>query len=147
MEFKLIIDPTVPQQVVVTAKERSPFTDQLQLLVMEHNGTDSVAAFGQDDWQMLPFAQIECITVVDGKTYAIATDGQQYRLRQRLCELEPLLPGCFIRIHKSALANQQHLQRFAAGFGGAVDALFKSGHKEYVSRRCFAEIKRRFFRK
>ena len=50
----------------------------------------------------------------------------------------------FIRINKSALANEAHLERFTASFNGAVDAVFRSGYREYVSRRCFAEIKRRY---
>ena len=49
-----------------------------------------------------------------------------------------------MRINKSALANEAHLERFTASFNGAVDAVFRSGYREYVSRRCFAEIKRRY---
>jgi len=64
-------------------------------------------------------------------------------VRQRLYELEKSLPEWFIRINKSSLANERRLEKYALGFGGAVDAVFKSGHREYVSRRCFAEIKRR----
>ena len=87
---------------------------------------------------------IECITVIDGKTYAIDTHNQRYRLKRRLYELEEELPGCFIRINKSALANEKRLERFTASFNGAVDAVFQCGYTEYVSRRCFAKIRRRF---
>lgn len=93
---------------------------------------------------MLPFKDIACLTTTGGKTYAIDRRGQRYRLRQRLCDLEPILPGSFIRINKSAIANQLHLEKFKATFSGAVDAVFTCGYTEYVSRRCFAIIKRRF---
>ena len=82
--------------------------------------------------------------MLDGKTYAIDTRDRHYRLRHRLYELEELLPSSFIRINKSALANENRLDRFAVTYSGAVDAIFKCGHTEYVSRRCFAQIKRRF---
>ena len=144
MKFKLIIDKTKDEEVVATVHERSPLTDQIEQLVMQHTGADRIAAYTEDDMKMLPFADIECITILDGKTYAIDTSNTRYRLKLRLYELEEILPSSFIRINKSTLANETKLERFTASFSGAVDAVFKCGYTEYVSRRCFAEIKRRF---
>lgn len=144
MKFKLILDQTKDEEVVVTAHTPSALTEQIEKLVAQYSGTDRVAAFLEDDIRMLPFAQIACITVQDGKTYAVDLKGQHYRLKQRLYELESVLPSHFIRINKSAIANEQQIERFAAGFSGAVDAVFRCGYREYVSRRCFAEIKRRY---
>jgi hypothetical protein len=62
----------------------------------------------------------------------------------RLRDLESSLPAYFIRINKSSLANENRILRFEAVFNGGVDAVFRCGYKEYVSRRCFAEIKRRY---
>lgn len=144
MKFKLIIDADKDEEVIATVHERSPLTDQIERLVMQHTGTDWIAAYTEDDMKMLPFADIECITILDGKTYAIDTSNSRYRLKLRLYELEEILPPSFIRINKSALANETKLDRFTTSFSGAVDAVFKCGYTEYVSRRCFAEIKRRF---
>lgn len=144
MKFKLIIDADKDEEVIATVHERSPLTDQIERLVMQHTGTDRIAAYTEDDMKMLPFADIECITILDGKTYAIDTSNSRYRLKLRLYELEEILPPSFIRINKSALANETKLDRFTTSFSGAVDAVFKCGYTEYVSRRCFAEIKRRF---
>ena len=144
MDFRLIIDREKKEEVVATVHERSALTDRIEMLVMEYAGTDRIPAYTEDDMKMLPYEEIECITIIDGKTYAIDREGTQYRLKQRLYELESKLPACFVRINKSALANENRLERFTAGFSGAVDAVFKSGYKEYVSRRCFAAIKRRF---
>lgn len=147
MKFRLVIDNTKDEEVVVTAHERSALTDRLEQLVMEHTGPDRIAGYREDDIKMLSFSEMECITVINGKTYAIDIHGQQYRLKQRLYELEALLPASFIRINKSAIANENRLERFTASFSGSVDAVFKCGYREYVSRRCFAEIKRRFERR
>ena len=144
MKFKMIIDQTKDEEVVVTAHAPSALTGRIEQLVQEYTGTDRVAAFLEDDIKMLSFGQIVCITVQDGKTYAIDTKGIHYRMKQRLYELEAILPSTFIRINKSALANESHIERFAASFSGAVDAVFRGGYREYVSRRCFAEIKRRY---
>jgi DNA-binding LytR/AlgR family response regulator len=93
---------------------------------------------------MLSYGEIECITVLDRKVIAIDSKGDRYRIQDRLRDLEDRLPSCFIRINKSALANERRILRFDAAFSGGVDAVFRCGYREYVSRRCFAEIKRRY---
>lgn len=143
MKFRLIIDPEKEEEVVVTAHGHTPLVEEIAVLVEKQSGTDRIAAYTEDSIKMLPFSSIECITVLDGKTYAIDEKGQKYRLKQRLYELESLLPSFFIRINKSALANESRLDRFAVTYSGAVDAVFHCGYREYVSRRCFAQIKRR----
>jgi DNA-binding LytR/AlgR family response regulator len=81
---------------------------------------------------------------MDRRIIAIDTSGNRYRIQERLRELENILPSYFIRINKSALANERRILRFDAVFSGGVDAVFRSGFREYVSRRCFAEIRRRY---
>lgn len=132
------------KKIVATVHERSPLTDQMEQLVMEYAGADRITAYTEDEMRMLPFSDIECIPVLDGKTYAIDSRNKRYRLRRRLYEPEKLLPSSFLRINKSSLANENRLERFHTTFSGGVDAVFKCGYTEYVSRRCFAEIKRRF---
>ena len=92
----------------------------------------------------LSFSDIECVTVLDRKVVAIDTQGLHYSLRERLRDLEAVLPSYFIRINKSTLANEHRIDRFDAAFSGGVDAVFRCGYREYVSRRCFAEIRRRY---
>lgn len=144
MKFTLRIDPNAPEEIVAIVRERSQLTDEIEELVLRHEGVDQLTGYDEDTMKRLRFSQIECITVLDGKTYAIDQAGKRWRLRLRLWELEALLPACFIRINKSALANENRIERFAASFSGAVDALFQCGYREYVSRRCFAAIKRRY---
>lgn len=144
MKFKLIIDKTKEEEVVATVHGPSALTEQIETLVVQHSGQDRVVAYTEDDMKLLEFEQIECITVLDGKIYAIDTKNRKYRLKQRLYELEQQLPPSFIRINKSTLANEKRIERYTASFSGAVDAEFRCGYREYVSRRCFAEIKRRY---
>ena len=144
MKFKLIIDKEKDEELVATVHNRSALTDEIEALVLKHAGTDRISAYRDDEMKMLAFSDIECVTVLDGKTYAIDFKNQRYRLRQRLYELEAILPSSFIRINKSTLANENRLDRFAVTYAGSVDAVFKCGYTEYVSRRCFAQIKRRF---
>ena len=144
MKFKLIIDPKKEEEVVATVSCRSALTDEIEALVLKYAGTDRIPGYTEDGIKMLTAAQIECVTVLEGKTYAIDSQNHRYRLKQRLYELENTLPSSFIRINKSTLANEKALDRFTVTVAGSVDAVFKCGYTEYVSRRCFAQIKRRF---
>ena len=142
MKFILHIDKEKEEQIVATVHNRSPLIDEIEALISRH--TDRIPGYTEDDIKMLRIADIECITVIDGKTYAIDGQNCRYRLKQRLYELEQQLPSSFVRINKSTLANETQLDRFRVTYAGGVDAVFKCGYTEYVSRRCFAQIKRRY---
>lgn len=141
MKFKLIIDKAQEEEVVAIVHNRTALIDEIEALISRH--TDRIPGYTEDDIKMLSVSEIECVTVLDGKTYAIDSKNRRYRLKQRLYELEQLLPSSFIRINKSTLANESALDRFTVTYAGSVDAVFKCGYTEYVSRRCFAQIKRR----
>ena len=128
----------------MTVRRPTDLADRIQALIAQEGGPDPLAGYTEDGMELLSPEAIECVTVISGKTYAIDSKNRRFRLKQRLYELEEILPPTFIRINKSTLANRRCIQRFTASFSGAVDAVFKCGYKEYVSRRCFAEIKRRF---
>ena len=144
MKFRLIIDKTKDEEVVATVHEPSKLTREIESLILSYSGADKILAYADDDMLFLAFEDTECITVLDSKTYAIDRTGKQYRLKLRLYEIEQLLPAYFIRINKSTFANEHRLECFSAVFHGGVDAVFRCGHRDYVSRRCFAEIKRRY---
>lgn len=147
MKFTLIIDEAAEPEIIARVPARSELTARIEALVMQHTGTDRLPAYTEAAMQLLPFSEIECITVLDGKTYAVDTSGNQLRLKLKLYEVEQLVPTSFIRINKSSLANENRIARFRSDLCGGVTAVFRSGYTEYVSRRCFADIKRRFDRK
>ena len=144
MKYKLIIDKDAEEEIRVIAHAPSALTQQIEDLVCGFSGADSLMGYREDEIRKLTFGEIECITVIDRKVIAIDTRNNPYRIAGRLRDLEALLPSYFIRINKSALANEHRILRFEAAFNGGVDAIFQCGHRDYVSRRCFAEIKRRY---
>ena len=144
MNYKLIIDKDVKEEIIVIAHAPSSFTSEIEDLVRNYSGADFIMGYREEEMRRLPFGEIECITVLDRKVIAVDTKGKRYWLKDRLRDLEKILPSYFIRINKSAIANEHRIQRFAAIFSGGVDAVFYCGYKEYVSRRCFADIKRRY---
>ena len=144
MKYKLIIDKNAEEKIIAVVHAPSSLTQQIENLVIGFSGADGVMGYRDDEMRKLAFKEIECITILDRKVVAIDTKGIHYRIQDRLRELEEVLPSYFIRINKSTLANEHCILRFDAAFSGGVDALFRCGFREYVSRRCFTEIRRRY---
>ena len=147
MKYKLIIDKSAQEEITVIAHAPSSLTQQIENPICNYLGADYITGYTDTEMRKLPFPDIECITVISRKVVAIDTQGNQYRLQERLRDLEDILPSYFIRINKSTLANEHCIVRFDAAFSGGVDAVFQCGYRDYVSRRCFAEIRRRYERK
>ena len=144
MKFKLIIDKDAEEEIIAIVRAPSSLTQKIEDLVRGFSGADGILGYRDDEMRKLAFEELEYITVLERKVIAVDTGGIRYRIQDRLRELEDILPSYFIRINKSALANEHRIVRFDAAFSGGVDAVFACGYREYVSRRCFAEIRRRY---
>lgn len=144
MIFKLQLDRNHVEEIVATVHQRTALIDEIERLVMQDNLSEQIPGYEEDEIVMLDLKQIDCFFVEDERTYAHCQDGKQYLIRRRLYELEKNLPGYYERISKSAIANWPRISRFRVQLSGAVDAVFKSGYTECISRRCFAELKRRY---
>ena len=144
MKYKLIIDREAEEEIVAIVRAPSSLTAAIEDLVYSYRGADYIIGYREEEMRKLAFSQMECITVIDRKVVAIDTEGVRYILKDRLRDVEEVLPSYFIRINKSTLANENAILRFDAVFNGGVDAVFRCGYREYVSRRCFAQIRRRY---
>ena len=144
MKYKIIIDKDAEEEIIAIVHAPSSLTQEIEDLVHSFSGADFIIGHREEEMRKLSCGEIACITILDRKVIAIDTKGNHYALKDRLKDLEDILPSYFIRINKSALANEHRIQRFDAVFSGGIDAVFYCGYKEYVSRRCFAEIKRRY---
>ncbi len=142
MKFELNINPDIDEAVRADVHKHSDFTEQLEELVMSYNGADSITAYADGEIKVIKFQELECVTVIGAKSFVIDTQGRQYRIRYKLYEAAQLLPASFIKINKSTIANKKRIDHFTAALSGSVNVIFKSGYTDYVSRRCFVEIKK-----
>ncbi len=144
MIFRLNLNPKCEEEVIANVHERTPLIDEIERLVTQDSSTEQITGYLEDEIRLLEVKDIECFFVEDEKTYALYSDKKRYVVRKRLYEIESILPSEFIKINKSAIANSKRIARFKVLLSGAVDAEFESGYTECISRRCFAEVKRRF---
>ena len=144
MIFKLFIDKDCKEEVIANVHERTPLINEIERMVLQENMTDQIPGYLDDEIVMLKLNEIECFAVEGQKTYAVCSSKRRYLVRKRLYELDSSLPDYYVRISKSAIANWKKISRFKVQLSGAVDAVFESGYVECISRRCFAEIRRRY---
>ena len=144
MKYELIIDKNAEEKITAVVRAPSLLTEKIENLVRYYDGTDGIIGCMDDEIRKISFVETECITTMDRKVIVVDTKGNKYRVQKTLRELENILPSYFIRINKSSIANEHRILKFETAFSGGVDAVFQCGYREYVSRRCFSEIKRRY---
>lgn len=144
MKYKLIIDEKLEEEIILITNKQTELTNQIENLIKNYSTPYNIIGYRDDEIRILTFQDIECITILDRKVIVIDLNGNHYRIQERLRDLECILPDYFIKINKSCIANERRILRFHTLIGGSVDAIFKCGYKDYVSRRCFKEIKRRY---
>ncbi len=144
MQFRLFIDEKADELVTAQVRKRSKLIDEIEMLCLNDGGIDSVTGYTEDETQKLSFDEIECVTVLDSKIFAVKHKGEKFRLKLRLYEVESILPTQFVKINKSSIANENCIQKFRATFGGSIEVIFKCGYKDFLSRRCYQKLKGRF---
>ena len=94
MKYKLIIDKNAEEEITVIARSSSPLTEKIENLVRSYAGSnDIIIGHNEDEIRKLTFGEIECITVIDRKVTAIDRQGIRYIVRERLRDLEEILPS------------------------------------------------------
>ena len=144
MIFRLNIDSECKEEIIANVHERTPLVNEIEKLVMQDGMPDQLTGYTEDEIVMLDILDVECFVVEEEKTFALYKNGKRYQIRKRLYEIEKILPAEYIRLSKSAIANRKKIVKYKVQFSGAVDAVFESGNTECISRRCFADLKRRY---
>ncbi|MBQ8392921.1 MAG: LytTR family transcriptional regulator [Clostridia bacterium] len=140
MKCHIILGSDEEEKIVIYAKERTALIDEIEKLA----GAEStlLIGYGNEAIYKLEPENIECIISEDGRVYAICDKGK-LRIRERLYVIEKMLDGVFIKLNQSCLANIKMIDRFESSFAGAIRAVFKSGYKDYISRRQLKAVKER----
>ena len=141
MKCTLIITDEHQEEVVIYARERTKLTDDIEALVI--GSVTEIIGYGENQAIRLKTDEVTCFMVEDSKVYAL-TDKEKYQLKQRLYQLEEMLPDNFVKINQSCIANIRQSKKFDTSVSGTLVINFKNGYKDYVSRRQMKAVKERF---
>ena len=73
----------------------------------------------------------------------VHTEKEVYKVKQRLYELEKLLPYYFMRVSKSAILNLHRVKTYKPFSGGIMLAELDNGDGTYISRKYVKELRNR----
>ena len=141
MKCTLIITDEHQEEVVIYTRERTKLTDDIEALVI--GSVTEIIGYGENQAIRLKTDEVICFMVEDNKVYAL-TDKEKYQLKQRLYQLEEMLPDNFVKINQSCIANIRQIKKFDTSISGTLVINFKNGYKDYVSRRQMKTVKERF---
>lgn len=142
MKLKLLIDPQKDELVQAQVHQENTFTEELEKFVLTNGNSNQIVAYDDKDVITLSLEEIILITIINNKTYAICQNQKQYQIKKRIYQLANELPEYFWRINKSSIANRYQIRKFEETQTAGVNIIMKNGLTDYVSRRCFAKIRR-----
>ncbi|MBP3441817.1 MAG: LytTR family transcriptional regulator [Clostridia bacterium] len=140
MKFSFFIDKNREEEVIVYTHEENELLKEIESLVIKNS---AIWGYTDEERVIIHPSDTECFTVENNKVYAQTSQGK-FRIKERLYQLENKLPDSFIKINKSCIANKNKIQKFDVSLSGTLTVVFKSGYRDYVSRRNIRNIKERF---
>lgn len=91
-----------------------------------------------DNYELINYQDIILLETELGDIFARTSKGRDYRIKEKLYELEELLAGeGFIRINKSNIVNILHINEIVPWFNGRI-LLKLNNHKEVEVSRSYA---------
>ena len=138
MKFKFV--QSDKNEIVAYASKRSTIINIIENICIQEDSV--LLGYIDNKIKELNPNYIECFTTLDDKIYAIYGK-EKYQVKLRLYELYEKFSDCFFYINQGCLANINLIDHFEANIGGALLIVFKSGYKDYVSRRQVKNVKER----
>lgn len=139
MKCRTVIDKE-KQEVIIYTDKITPFVRQIEEFVQQ----DSTEITGEASGEIYKITVNDCccFVVKEGRVYA-ATEKDEYKIKQRLYELENYLSNNFVKINQSCIVNVHKIVKFYAHISGTLCVTLKNGYSDYVSRRQLKNVKRR----
>ncbi|MCI6156210.1 MAG: LytTR family transcriptional regulator [Erysipelotrichaceae bacterium] len=140
MKCQTIIDEKREEEVLIYAQKRSSLVDEIERLVESNNLT--LKGTKDDKIIIINPLDVTCFISQNNKVFALIGE-EQYKIKERLYQLEEMMDENYIKINQSCLANIKRIDRFSSSLGGAIMVLFDNGYKDYISRRELKKFKER----
>lgn len=142
MLVKLKIAPQYvePEIHVCTASEDERAKELLSSVENLFGG--SIFAYKDEEVFKIPYREVIKI-YTENKNVYVATSKGNYRIRERLYEMENLLSeNGFVRISNTDMVNVDKIERLDTGITGTIIMKLSCGIEAYVSRRYVSKIKK-----
>lgn len=131
------------EEVIIRCNTLNDEVSAIQKAVKEiTSGKQKFVFYKGDTEYYLPLEEV-LFFETDERELQVHTADNVYRTRYKLYELEELLPGCFMRVSKSAILNVNRIYSITRSLS-SCEVEFQNSHKQvYVSRTYMKPLKER----
>lgn len=143
MKVRIELDPQMDEpELFIRAPRLTEDVARLQQLILEQKMTP--LTFYKDRSEYFVDVSEILFFETDGEKIYGHTREEAYEVRQKLYELEEILPIAFCRISKSTIVNTKQIYSIEKSFSGTSTVNFYQTHKQvHVSRHYYQLLKER----
>ena len=143
MKVRIELDPQMDEpEMIIRAPRLTEEVAHLQQLILEQKMTP--LTFYKDRSEYFVDVSEILFFETDGEKIYGHTREEAYEVRQKLYELEEILPIAFCRISKSTIVNAKQIYSIEKSFSGTSTVNFYQTHKQvHVSRHYYQLLKER----
>lgn len=143
MKVSIELDPQMDEpEMIIRAPRLTEDVARLQQLILEQKMTP--LTFYKDRSEYFVDVSEILFFETDGEKIYGHTREEAYEVRQKLYELEEILPIAFCRISKSTIVNAKQIYSIEKSFSGTSTVNFYQTHKQvHVSRHYYQLLKER----
>lgn len=143
MKVRIELDPEMDEpEMIIRAPRLTEDVARLQQLILEQKMTP--LTFYKDRSEYFVDVSEILFFETDGEKIYGHTKEEAYEVRQKLYELEEILPIAFCRISKSTIVNTKQIYSIEKSFSGTSTVNFYQTHKQvHVSRHYYQLLKER----
>lgn len=143
MKIRIETNPSLMEnEIIIRCRNDNQEVQKLQTSIEELvMNTQCISVFHKKKHAYLPVSKILLFETSENMVYAHTGD-DMYETSYKLYELEDLLPGYFVRISKSSIANIQQILSINRNLTASSIINFQNTYKQaYVSRHYFKILK------
>ena len=143
MKVCIELDPQMDEpEMIIRAPRLTEDVARLQQLILEQKMTP--LTFYKDRSEYFVDVSEVLFFETDGEKIYGHTREEAYEVRQKLYELEEILPVAFCRVSKSTIVNTKQIYSIEKSFSGTSTVNFYQTHKQvHVSRHYYQLLKER----
>lgn len=143
MKVRIELDPQMDEpEMIIRAPRLTEDVARLQQLILEQKMMP--LTFYKDRSEYFVDVSEILFFETDGEKIYGHTREEAYEVRQKLYELEEILPIAFCRISKSTIVNAKQIYSIEKSFSGTSTVNFYQTHKQvHVSRHYYQLLKER----
>ncbi|MFT3950929.1 MAG: LytTR family DNA-binding domain-containing protein [Oscillospiraceae bacterium] len=144
MKIRIEIDEGVEEdEVIIRCRELTNDIQKIQNSILEHSSQTNLIFYKNLTEYFLPMNSVLFFETSE-KGIDAHTPDDVYQIKNKLYELEEILPNHFVRVSKSTILNVNHIYSIEKNITSASVVQFNRTHKQvYVSRNYYKILKQK----